>query len=202
MDHNQAENETANTLQSQDNHAEMQTIKSKGRNSEPEDTKTENAAQETGTLPRQPVKQSTNVEIEAYWIERKRYLQEIKQIPELRRKYVKSAIAYLIRRFLWSFTFFPVFIAFWIPLVLNRFNLVVTINKLIPSLQSFVDANPQSQAATVETLIIAWFSIGITFAIFDFILTPFKNPYAYEADVHMRAWEELHMRNKNAHISN
>jgi hypothetical protein len=136
------------------------------------------------------------VEIEAYWIERKRYLQEIRQIPELRRKYVKSALAYLIRRFLWSFTFFPVFIAFWVPLVLNRFNLVATIKNILPSLQTFVNANPQSQAATVETLFIAWFSIGITFAIFDFILTPFKDPYAYEADVHMRSWEELHLRNK------
>ncbi|OZG71336.1 hypothetical protein BTA51_22035 [Hahella sp. CCB-MM4] len=136
------------------------------------------------------------VEIEAYWVERKRYLQVITKIPELRRRYLKAILIYLLRRFLWSFTFFPVFIAFWVPLVLNRFNPVAMVQNLLPSLQAFVEANPQSQAATIETLFIAWFSIGFTFAVFDFILTPFKSPYEYEADVHMRAWEELHLRNK------
>jgi len=139
------------------------------------------------------------VEGEAYWIERRRYLRQIKKIPELRQKYVKAALAYLIRRFLWSFTFFPVFIAFWIPLVLNRFNLVVTINKVLPSMQTFVEANPEAQAATVETLVLAWFSIGITFAIFDVILTPFKNPYEHEVEIHMRTWEKLHFHHKNNH---
>ncbi len=136
------------------------------------------------------------VEIEAYWVERKRYIQVIRRIPELRRRYIKAILIYLLRRFLWSFTFFPVFIAFWVPLVLNRFNPVAMVQNLLPSLQAFVEANPQSQAATIETLFIAWFSIGFTFAVFDFILTPFKSPYEYEADVHMRAWEELHLRNK------
>ncbi|WP_253938753.1 hypothetical protein [Hahella sp. HN01] len=129
-------------------------------------------------------------------MERKRYLNEIKKIPELRTRYLKSALIYLLRRFLWSFTFFPVFIAFWVPLVLSRFNPVAMVQDILPSLQSFVEANPQSQAATIETLFIAWFSIGFTFAVFDFILTPFKSPYEYEADVHMRAWEELQTRNK------
>ncbi len=136
------------------------------------------------------------VEIEAYWIERKRYLQAIRKIPELKKRFLKAILIYLLRRFLWSFTFFPVFIAFWVPLVLNRFNPVAMVQNLLPSLQTFVDANPQSQAATIETLFIAWFSIGFAFAVFDFILTPFKSPYEYEADVHMRAWEELHLRNK------
>lgn len=142
----------------------------------------------------QDQKPPEHIEIEAYWVERKRYLQELRAIPELRKKYLKAIFAYMTRRFLWSFMFFPVFIAFWIPLVLNRFNLVVTIKQVLPSLQAFIEANPQSQAATMETLFIAWISIGITFAIFDFILTPFKNPYHHEADVHMRTWEELYYR--------
>ena len=152
------------------------------------------------TAPSSPKASTTptgQIEVEAYWVERKRYLQEIKKIPELNRRYIKSGLAYLMRRFLWSFTFFPVFIAFWIPFVLNRFNPVATVQKFLPGLQAFVEANPQSQAATIETLVIAWLSIGITFAIFDFILTPFKSPYEYEADVHMRAWEELQMRERN-----
>jgi len=144
-----------------------------------------------------PEKSTTGgVEIEAYWIERKRYLQAIKKIPELKKRYLNAILLYLLRRFLWSFTFFPVFIAFWLPLVLNRFNPVAMIQNLLPSLQAFVDANPQSQAATIETLFIAWFSIGFAFAVFDFILSPFKSPYEYEADVHMRTWEELHFSNK------
>ena len=140
------------------------------------------------------IEKPEKVEIEAYWVERKRYLQEIKKVPELHRRYIKAGLVYLMRRFLWSFAFFPVFTAFWVPLVLNRFNFVATIKHVLPSLQAFVEANPQSQAATVETLIIAWFSVGMTFAIFDFILSPFKSPYAYEADVHMRSWETLHLR--------
>ena len=146
--------------------------------------------------PTQEKASTGGVEIEAYWVERKRYLQAIKKIPELKKRYLKAILIYLLRRFLWSFTFFPVFIAFWVPLVLNRFNPVAMVQNLLPSLQAFVDANPQSQAATIETLFIAWFSIGFAFAVFDFILTPFKSPYEYEADVHMRTWEELHLRNK------
>lgn len=128
-------------------------------------------------------------QIEAYWLERKRYLQELKKIPELRRRYAKALAIYLLRRLLWSFTFFPVFIAFWVPFVLARFNPVAMASNLLPSLEAFVNSDPQAQAATVETLVISWFSIGFLFAVFDFVLTPFKSPYELEAELHMRAWE-------------
>lgn len=134
-------------------------------------------------------------QIEAYWVERKRYLEKMKKVPELRGKYLKAFSIYMLRRVLWSFGFFPVFLSFWIPLVLARFNPVAMISDLLPSLQRFVSSNPEIQASTIETLFIAWFSIGFIFAVFDFVLTPFKSPYEYEADVHMRAWEELQKRN-------
>jgi hypothetical protein len=132
---------------------------------------------------------------EQYWIERKKYLEKIKNVPELRKRFLKSIFVYLLRRFLWSFGFFPIFISFWLPLVLNRFNPVAMVSSLLPSLEGFVNSNPQAQANTMDTLFIAWFSIGFIFAIFDFVLTPYKSPYEYEADVHMRAWEELQNNN-------
>ncbi|MFE8071524.1 hypothetical protein QQM79_10735 [Marinobacteraceae bacterium S3BR75-40.1] len=130
--------------------------------------------------------------LEPYWIERKRYLEKVRGIPELRKRYAKALFIYLLRRFLWSFAFFPLFIAFWVPFVLSRFNPVAMVSDLLPTLTRFVEASPQSQAAMVDTLVIAWLSIGCIFAIFDFVLTPFKSPYEYEADVHMRAWEQMH----------
>ncbi len=136
---------------------------------------------------------------EQYWIERKKYLEKIKLVPELRKRFLKSLLIYLFRRFLWSFGFFPVFLSFWLPLVLNRFNPVAMISSVLPSLETFVNANPQAQANTIDTLFIAWFSIGFIFAIFDFVLTPYKSPYEYEADVHMRAWEELQNSNDRLH---
>ncbi len=136
---------------------------------------------------------------EQYWVERKKYLEKIKQVPELRKRFFSSLLVYLLRRFLWSFGFFPIFLSFWLPLVLNRFNPVATVSSLLPSLESFVNSNPQVQANTIETLFIAWFSVGFIFAIFDFVLTPYKSPYEYEADVHMRAWEELQNSNEKEH---
>lgn len=136
---------------------------------------------------------------EQYWIERKKYLEQIKQVPELRKRFFSSLMVYLLRRFLWSFGFFPIFLSFWLPLVLNRFNPVATVSSLLPSLENFVNSNPQVQANTIETLFIAWFSVGFIFAIFDFVLTPYKSPYEYEADVHMRAWEELQNNNEKEH---
>jgi|GEM_PF-1854174 len=129
--------------------------------------------------------------LEAYWVERKRYLEKIKGIPELKRRYASELTIYLLRRFMWSFGFFPVFLAFWIPLVFARFNPVAMVDAALPRMQAFVDATPQVQSNTMDTLIIAWFSIGLIFAVFDLVLTPFRSPYQYEADVHMRAWEEL-----------
>ena len=134
---------------------------------------------------------SSRPRLEAYWVERKRYLEEIRGIPELRRRYANAFAIYLLRRFLWSFGFFPVFIAFWIPLVFARFNPVAMVDRALPHLESFVNATAQVQATTIETLFLSWLSIGFLFAVFDLVLTPFKSPYEYEADVHMRAWEEL-----------
>ena len=154
------------------------------------DSPAQQLGQNSTTLPGDP---------EQYWIERKKYLEKIKQVPELRKRFFSSLMVYLLRRFLWSFGFFPIFLSFWLPLVLNRFNPVATVSSLLPSLENFVNSNPQVQANTIETLFIAWFSVGFIFAIFDFVLTPYKSPYEYEADVHMRAWEELQNNNEKEH---
>lgn len=138
-------------------------------------------------IPQPPV----HPELETYWAVRKRYLGKIRTIPELRRRYVKEGLAYLFRRLLWSFGFFPLFLGFWIPLVIARFNPVAMVQDLLPHLQGFVTASPQVQANNLETLVVAWLSVGFIFAVFDFILTPFKSPYDYEADVHMKAWQQL-----------
>ncbi len=142
-------------------------------------------------------RERSQVDIEAYWLERKTYLEKIQRIPEMKTRYFKAMIIYLLRRFLWSFGFFPVFLAIWIPLILNRFNPVATVSNLLPHLEKFVLSNPEAQAATMQTIWLAWFSIGFIFAIFDFVLTPYKSPYEYEADVHMRAWEQLQKANKS-----
>lgn len=140
-------------------------------------------------------KKNNSVDLEAYWHERKTYVRDLARIPEMRRRYFQALGIYLLRRFLWSFAFFPIFLSFWIPLVLSRFNPVAMVQNILPELQIFVSADPQQQAATVETLLIAWLTIGVTFAVFDLILTPFKSPIDYEADVHMRAWTEIKKRN-------
>lgn len=129
--------------------------------------------------------------ISAYWLERRDYLARVRKVPELRQQYWRAIAIYTLRRTLWSFGFFPVFIAFWVPLVLSSFNPVVLINDVLPALESFVGANPEVQANTINSLLIAWASVGFFFLVFDFALTPFKSPYQYEADVHMRAWEQL-----------
>ncbi len=144
-------------------------------------------SEQTGT-------QRSRPRLEAYWVERKRYLEDIRGIPELRRRYINALAVYLIRRILWSFGFFPVFIGFWIPLVFARFNPVAMVDSALPHLERFVEATAQVQATTMDTLILSWLSIGLLFAVFDLVLTPFKSPYEYEADVHMRAWEELRQR--------
>jgi hypothetical protein len=130
-------------------------------------------------------------EVAVYWAERRRYLERIRRVPEIKQRYWRAIGIYLLRRVLWSFGFFPVFIAFWVPFVLSNFNPVVMASDLIPLLEGFVDANPEIQANTLSTLVIAWASIGFFFLVFDFVLTPFKSPYEYEADVYMRSWEQL-----------
>ncbi len=130
-------------------------------------------------------------EVAAYWAERRRYLERIRKVPEIRQRFWREVAIYLLRRLLWSFGFFPVFIAFWVPFVLASFNPVVMASDLIPLLQEFVNSNPEVQATTISTLVIAWASIGFFFLVFDFVLTPFRSPYQYEADVYMRSWEQL-----------
>ncbi|ERP95542.1 hypothetical protein Q666_06355 [Marinobacter sp. ES-1] len=130
-------------------------------------------------------------EVAAWWAERRRYLEQIRKTPELRRQFRKEVALYLLRRALWCYGFFPVVIAFWLPFVLSSFNPVVMANSLIPMLQEFVASNPEQQATTLSTLTIAWLSIGSFFLVFDFVLTPFRSPYEYEADVYMKAWEQV-----------
>ncbi|MBK1850058.1 MULTISPECIES: hypothetical protein [unclassified Marinobacter] len=130
-------------------------------------------------------------EVAAYWAERRRYLERIRKSPEVRQRFWREVAIYFARRLLWSFGFFPIFMAFWVPLVLSSFNPVVLASDLIPLLQDFVSANPEVQATTLSTVAIAWVSVGFFFLIFDFVLTPFRSPYEYEADVYMRAWEQL-----------
>lgn len=130
-------------------------------------------------------------EVAAYWAERRQYLERIRKSPEVRQRFWREVFIYLARRLLWSFGFFPVFMVFWVPFVLASFNPVVMASDLIPLLQDFVSANPEVQATTLSTLAIAWASVGFFFLIFDFVLTPFRSPYEYEADVYMRAWEQL-----------
>ena len=130
-------------------------------------------------------------EVAAYWAERRRYLDRIRKVPEIRQRFWREVALYLLRRLLWSFGFFPVFIAFWVPFVMASFNPVVMASDLIPILQEFVNSNPEVQATTMSTLVIAWASVGFFFLVFDFVLTPFKSPYEYEADVYMRSWEQL-----------
>lgn len=158
-----------------------------------------------GTTPAQPTAPSqpasnratvtdTNVQapdVAAYWAERRNYLERIRKVPELRRQYWRAAGIYLLRRIMWSFGFFPIFLAFWLPLVLSSFNPVVMVGDLLPMLHDFVNSNPEIQANTLSTLAIAWVSVGFFFLVFDFVLTPFKSPYEYEADVYMRSWEQL-----------
>ncbi len=143
------------------------------------------------TTPAPKTKAVDAPEVAAYWVERRRYLDRLRKVPEIRQRFWREVAIYLLRRLLWSFGFFPVFLAFWIPFVMASFNPVVMASDLIPLLEEFVNSNPEVQATTISTLLIAWASIGFFFLVFDFVLTPFTSPYEYEADVYMRSWEQL-----------
>src|SRR5690606_39661972 len=58
------------------------------------------ATENAGTSAETPGLASANshVQIEAYWLERKKYLQELKNIPELKIRYAKALAIYLLRR--------------------------------------------------------------------------------------------------------
>ncbi len=137
-------------------------------------------------------------EVTAYWNERRRYLKAIRKTPAVRNRYWRAIGVYLLRRVVWSLGFFPIFFAFWVPLALAQFNPVVLANNLIPLLQEFTGSNPELQANTISTLVIAWASVGGFFLIFDFVLSPFRSPYDYEADVYMRAWEQDQRHQKSS----
>lgn len=125
-----------------------------------------------------------------YHNERRRYLARARRNPGLRQQYLRNLIGYLLLRGAWSFGFFPVVLAFWIPLVLAEFNPVVMVQSLLPHLEAFVASNPEIQARTVNTLISGWVSIGLFFLLFDVIIHPFRSPFQQEADIHMRAWSQ------------
>lgn len=148
-----------------------------------------NSGAETAAAKRTALPEPGSAELAPYWVERKRYLKQLRKVPELRQRFWSAILVYFLRRVLWSFGFFPVFIAFWVPLVMASFNPVVMVTNIMPELQGFVASNPEMQANTVQTLVMAWLSVGFFFLIFDFVLTPFRSPYEYEADVYMRAWE-------------
>ncbi len=145
-----------------------------------------------GRINRQVLPASDNDSIiEDYWQERHRFMEELRGIPEMRSRHRRAIIIYLARRLLWAFAFFPVFLVFWVNLVLFKFNLVALTTSLLPLMQGYVDSSLQQQATTLNTVVIAWFSIGLTYAIFDFVLTPYHSPYEQEAEIHMRVWEQL-----------
>jgi len=139
---------------------------------------------------------STTHYLSIYIAERNAYLKFAKSQPHLRTQYAKAMAIYLVRRLLWSFGFFPIFIAFWLPLVLARFNPVAMVSNLLPVMEQFVNANPEIQATTIDTILISWLSIGFLFTVFDFILTPFKSPIEHATDIYMQAWE-LHQKNRD-----
>lgn len=85
-------------------------------------------------------------EVAAWWAERRQYLERIRKVPEIRQRFWREVAIYLLRRLLWSFGFFPIFIAFWLPFVLSSFNPVVMASDMIPLLQGFVNSNPEQQA--------------------------------------------------------
>lgn len=126
----------------------------------------------------------------AYHNERRRYLARARRNPGLRQRYLRNLAGYLLLRGAWSFGFFPVILAFWVPLVMAEFNPVVMVQAILPHLQAFVSSNPEIQARAVSTLLAGWVSIGLFFFLFDVVINPFRSPFQKEADIHMRAWSQ------------
>lgn len=141
------------------------------------------ASRHTGQRPRVP----DSVD---YHNERRRYLARVRTNPGLRQRYIRKLLGYLLLRGAWSFGFFPVVLAFWIPLILAEFNPVVMVQSLLPHLESFVMSNPEVQARTISMLVSGWLSVGLFFFLFDVLINPFQSPFQKEADIHMRAWSQ------------
>ncbi|MFC4258643.1 hypothetical protein ACFOZ5_06285 [Marinobacter lacisalsi] len=125
-----------------------------------------------------------------YHNERRRYLARARRTPGLRQLYIRNLLGYLLLRGAWSFGFFPVVLAFWVPLVLAEFNPVVMVQSLLPHLEAFVMSNPEEQARTISMLVSGWLSVGLFFFLFDVLINPFRSPFQKEADIHMRAWSQ------------
>lgn len=125
-----------------------------------------------------------------YHKERRRYLARVRRNPGLRQRYLRKLAGYLILRAAWSFGFFPVVLAFWVPFVMAEFNPVVMVQSLLPHLEAFVLSNPEVQARTLSTLAAGWLSIGLFFFLFDVVINPFRSPFEQEVDIHMRAWSQ------------
>jgi hypothetical protein len=122
-----------------------------------------------------------------YWKLRDSYMNDLKHDRELRKENRKRIAIYILRKLLWSFGFFPIFLAVWIPLLLSHFNLVVFSQQLIELFTSYLAQSPNLQAATSESIIIAWASIGCMFMVFDLVLTPYRSPFEEQADAYMKA---------------
>lgn len=133
-------------------------------------------------------KDITNEEyLNDYWKLRESYMADLKHDRELRKENRKRIAVYILRKLLWSFGFFPIFLAVWIPLLLSHFNLVVFSQQLIELFTSFLAQSPNLQAATSESIFIAWASIGCMFMVFDLVLTPYRSPFEEQADAYMKA---------------
>ncbi|GGY64246.1 hypothetical protein GCM10007071_08610 [Marinobacter zhanjiangensis] len=140
--------------------------------------------------PRQPGERPRVPDSTDYHNERRRYLARVRRSPGLRQRYIRKLLAYLLLRGAWSFGFFPVVLAFWIPLLLAEFNPVVMVQSLLPHLEAFVMSNPEVQARTISMLVSGWLSVGLFFFLFDVLINPFQSPFQKEADIHMRAWSQ------------
>jgi len=122
-----------------------------------------------------------------YWKLRESYLSALKNDRQLKKENRKRIAVYVLRKLLWSFGFFPIFLAVWIPLLLSHFNLVVFSQQIISLFTGFLAQSPNLQAATSESIFIAWASIGCMFMVFDLVLTPYRSPYQEQADAYMKA---------------
>ncbi|GAA3920098.1 hypothetical protein [Litoribacillus peritrichatus] len=125
--------------------------------------------------------------LDDYWKLRENYLTSLKDDKELKKENRKRVAVYVLRKLLWSFGFFPVFLTVWVPLLLSHFNLVVFSQQLIELFNGFLSQSPNLQAATSESIIIAWASIGCMFMVFDLVLTPYRSPFQEQADAYMKA---------------
>lgn len=142
----------------------------------------------------------SNHKPEAYWAERRKFIQGLQRLPEFRRKHYSHLTHFLLKKTVWAYLFFPVFIAFWIPLIWFRFNAVALANGYLEALTGFVSSSPYEQSIIIERLALYWFSLGATYIIFDLIVTPFKSPIMKDSDAHMKVWEENMLFNKQRQL--